>query len=247
MLNNEDLQPLLGSKTNVYGSDGEKIGTLGQVYLDDGTDLPHFATVHTGLFGTQENFVPLSDAEISNGELYVRYTKQIVKNAPNIDPLGHLEPEEEDELYDYYSQAGLGAHEDAQEPATTATATATPDDAGDTRDTRDAEDARDRAPVGLIQETPLTAREQEQDYGGAPGRPRIRKYVVTAVESEGEAGDPRGRHEASSSHRPADDTGNGPVDGPDRHANEDVSEGSRAPTEEGPETRGPRTMKPMDP
>lgn len=238
MLNNEDLQPLLGSKTNVYGSDGEKIGTLGQVYLDDGTDLPHFATVHTGLFGTQENFVPLSDAEISNGELYVRYTKQIVKNAPNIDPLGHLEPEEEDELYDYYSQAGLGAHEDAPETADTATA----DDAGDTRD---------RAPVGLVQGTPLTAREQERDSGGGPGRPRIRKYVVTAVETEGEAageaGDPRGRHEASASHRGADDTGNGPVDGPNRHANEDVSEGSRAPTEEGPETRGSRTMKPMDP
>lgn len=109
MLRHEDLQPLLDTKTTVYGSDGEKIGTFSQIYRDEGTDLPQFATVKTGLFGSSECFVPLNDAEISNGNLYVRFTKHFVSHAPNIEPVGHLSLDDENRLYEYYSQAGLGA------------------------------------------------------------------------------------------------------------------------------------------
>ncbi|MDO5053316.1 MAG: PRC-barrel domain-containing protein, partial [Pseudoclavibacter sp.] len=36
----------------VVGSDGERIGKVGQVYLDDQTQEPNWVTVKTGLFGT---------------------------------------------------------------------------------------------------------------------------------------------------------------------------------------------------
>lgn len=156
MLTNEELNPLLGAKTNVYGSEGEKIGTLGQVYLDDGTGLPHFATVRTGLFGSSENFVPLEEAEISNGQLYVRFTKDFVKDAPNIDPMGHLGPDEEDALYEYYSQAGLGANRDPESPRLPG----------------------GPAPESLDRDAPASNDGQVQGFPGGSARPRMRRYVA---------------------------------------------------------------------
>ena len=40
----------------VYGSDGDKIGSVGQVYLDNDTHQPSWVTVNIGLFGTNESF-----------------------------------------------------------------------------------------------------------------------------------------------------------------------------------------------
>lgn len=118
MLSHEKLQELLEAGAKVFGSDGEKIGTLGHIYLDDGTGLPDFATLHTGFLGTAENFVPLTGAEISEEQLYVKFPKSVVKDAPNIDPDGNLSPEDEDRLYHYYSRAGLGSPAPAADPAT---------------------------------------------------------------------------------------------------------------------------------
>ncbi|OAX67699.1 hypothetical protein A5N15_01605 [Rothia kristinae] len=56
MTNHSSIESLRSA--TVYGSDGEKIGRVGEIYLDDQTDQPTFATVHTGLFGTKETFVP---------------------------------------------------------------------------------------------------------------------------------------------------------------------------------------------
>ena len=42
--------------------DGEKIGTVDEVYTDQDGGQPEWALVHTGLFGTKKNFVPLRGA-----------------------------------------------------------------------------------------------------------------------------------------------------------------------------------------
>lgn len=106
MLKRHELQQMLQDKATVYGSDGEKIGTLGQIYLDDETGIPSFATVHTGLFGAAENFVPLEEAEISGNHLYVKFSRDFVKNAPRLDPGTYLGDAEEERLYDYYAGGG---------------------------------------------------------------------------------------------------------------------------------------------
>jgi sporulation protein YlmC with PRC-barrel domain len=87
----------------VYGSDGDKIGSVGQVYLDDQTNQPTFVTVHTGLFGMKETFIPVSQATSTDEGLQVPFDKAFVKGAPNIDADGALTPEEERRIYDYYS------------------------------------------------------------------------------------------------------------------------------------------------
>ncbi|GAA1123194.1 PRC and DUF2382 domain-containing protein [Citricoccus alkalitolerans] len=87
----------------VVGNDGEKIGTVGQVYLDDRTNQPTFVTVKTGLFGMKETFVPVSEATRNQDGLQVPFDKAFIKDAPNIDADGSLSPEEESRLYEYYS------------------------------------------------------------------------------------------------------------------------------------------------
>lgn len=92
---------------NVTDRDGDKVGGVGQVYLDDATGRPEWVTVKTGLFGTKETFVPLRGESIDGDRLVLPYSKEQIKNAPNLDPEGHLSPEEEQELYRYY-ESGEG-------------------------------------------------------------------------------------------------------------------------------------------
>lgn len=44
-------------------ADGNKIGTIEDIYLDRQTGEPEWAAVKTGLFGTKHSFVPIADAE----------------------------------------------------------------------------------------------------------------------------------------------------------------------------------------
>ena len=46
----------------LVGSDGERIGKIDEIYLDDRTGEPEWALVNTGLFGMRSSFVPLRDA-----------------------------------------------------------------------------------------------------------------------------------------------------------------------------------------
>src|SRR6185312_3078965 len=102
MIAKDKIDRLVGSNANVIDSEGSKIGSLGELYLDDRTDQPSWATVKTGLFGLSESFVPLDDATAEGGDLRVPYTKDQIKDAPRVDPEGHLEPAEEDRLYRHY-------------------------------------------------------------------------------------------------------------------------------------------------
>ena len=101
MIDSNEVQQITGR--TVYDSDNGKIGKAGQVYLDDETGQPEWVTVNTGLFGTNESFVPLREASLSDDGVSVPYTKDKVKDAPNVDPdAGHITPEEEQHLYQHY-------------------------------------------------------------------------------------------------------------------------------------------------
>ena len=111
MITRNDLRNLLGATAR--DPSGDKIGKVGQVYYDDDTDQPKWITVHTGLFGTNESFVPLQGAQIQGGVVTLGYDKQRIKNAPNIAKDGHLSPEEEVQLYRYY---GIGGYDQPGTP-----------------------------------------------------------------------------------------------------------------------------------
>jgi uncharacterized protein (TIGR02271 family) len=117
---------------NVVSASGDKIGSIGQIYLDDQTGEPTFVTANTGLFGLKQSFVPLQGARVEGEDLVVDYDKETVKDAPRIDDDGSLSPEEEDELYAYYGLGGAGTTTDGYDTRTTGTTgeTGTTTDAG---------------------------------------------------------------------------------------------------------------------
>lgn len=57
MINQEQLSDFIGA--TAFDRGGAKICKIGHVYYDDHTDQPTWLTVNTGLFGTNESFVPL--------------------------------------------------------------------------------------------------------------------------------------------------------------------------------------------
>ena len=185
---------------NVVSASGDKIGSVGQVYLDDQTGEPTFVTANTGLFGMSQSFVPLQGARVQDGDLVVDYDKETVKDAPRIDDDGSLSPEEEDQLYSYYSLGGTGTTTDGYDTRTatdanydadsrtdadTRTTTDTGYDAGADEGTsrtdddtyrdadRDKADSDDNAMT--LSEERLNVATQAQETG----RARLRKYVVT--------------------------------------------------------------------
>lgn len=91
------------NNSTVYAQDGEKIGKVSAVYLDAQTSEPTFVAVSTGLFGSNVTFVPLEKATYAGEEITVPYTKEFVKDAPNIAEDGELSNAEEQNLYEYYS------------------------------------------------------------------------------------------------------------------------------------------------
>src|SRR5437868_14147160 len=106
MISRDSVQTLLGG--TAYTSDGDKIGGIGQVYLDNASGEPAWVTVKTGLFGSNESFVPLAEAELTDDGVRVPYDKERVKSAPNIETERELSEQEEDELYAYYGISTMG-------------------------------------------------------------------------------------------------------------------------------------------
>jgi hypothetical protein len=112
MLSENDARQTIGS--TAYSSDGDKIGTVGQLFLDDETGRPEFITVNTGLFGNKETYVPVSDATFDGDRLTVPYSKDKVKGAPNVDTAdGHLDRPDEQRLYEYYGLQYSGSDTDS--------------------------------------------------------------------------------------------------------------------------------------
>ncbi|NUL46445.1 PRC and DUF2382 domain-containing protein [Cellulosimicrobium funkei] len=170
----------------VYGNDGNKIGTVGQVYLDDQTGQPSFVTVSTGLFGTKETFIPIGQATPSADGVQVPFDKGFIKDAPNVDADGSITPEEERRLYEYYSMdyqatatgtdRGAAGTQDAGRDAT----------AGVDRDLdRDLDVAGAGAGAGRDGES-VVARNESLNVGTEvheTGRVRLRKHAHTETET----------------------------------------------------------------
>jgi hypothetical protein len=101
----EQLRNAYQQSGNVY-SGSEKLGRIGQIYLDERTAEPTWITVKNGLLGTSESFIPLYHARLEGNDILVDYDKETIKNAPRIEADDDLTPREELELFRYYSRSG---------------------------------------------------------------------------------------------------------------------------------------------
>lgn len=100
----QDVQTWRGRK--VVGADGDKIGTIEEIWLDRQTGEPEWATVKTGLFGLRSSFVPIRDAhQEGDGSIRVTVDKEQVKHAPHVDAGEALSAEDERRLYEHYGRS----------------------------------------------------------------------------------------------------------------------------------------------
>jgi uncharacterized protein (TIGR02271 family) len=150
-------------------ADGEKIGTIEEIYLDTETNAPEWALVNTGLFGTKSSFVPIRDARTGDDGVSVPFDKGTVKDAPSVDPDGQLSQREEAELYRHYGLEYSESRSDTGLPeGGAATGTAGGDTVG-------------RDVSGPTTDDAMTRSEEELRVGTTEretGRVRLRKYVV---------------------------------------------------------------------
>ena len=191
MLSENDARQTIGS--TAYSSDGDKLGKVGQLFLDDETGRPEFITVNTGLFGTNETYIPVADATFQGDRLTVPYGKDQVKNAPNVDTAdGHLDRPDEQRLYEYYglqysssdSGVGTGRTTDTDTVVGTGTGTGTDTGVGRTSDVRHTEGHDTSGPTT---DDAMTRSEEHLQVGTTSqeaGRVRLRKYVTTEQESK---------------------------------------------------------------
>jgi hypothetical protein len=105
----------------VQGPEGEKIGTVAQVFVDHVNAKPSWVTIHTGLFGRQESFIPLEQATFDGEMLRVGFEKSVIRDAPRVDADGALSPADETALFEYYGMTGTAPSEgpNAAEPDAT--------------------------------------------------------------------------------------------------------------------------------
>lgn len=170
-----DQAPTLMDSGEVVGSDGDSIGKVGQVYVDNETGSLTWVTVKTGWFGSNESFVPLDEATLEGSTLTVPYDKAKVRDAPHHPVDSELTVEEEQDLYTYYGVTHAGGSVDSD---------------------RDADSHYDTSETPVVSETPVAAtaptsdsadghitRSEEQLHVGTrtveAGRARLKKYVVT--------------------------------------------------------------------
>ena len=142
---------------SLMGADGEKLGTIEEIYLDSQSGRPEWALINTGLFGTKHSFVPIQQASGDGDDLRVPFDKDTVKDAPKMEADGRLSEQEEAELYRHYGM-------EYGEPRS---------DRGDETVGRDTS--------GPTTDDAMTRSEEELHVGTTEreaGRARLRKYVV---------------------------------------------------------------------
>jgi uncharacterized protein (TIGR02271 family) len=171
------MGPDVYQRLTAVDQQGNKIGSVGQVYLNDQTGQPDWVTVHTGLFGLRESFAPLAGSRVDGDRLVLPFDKDVVKDAPDIDDTEHLDLDEQEGLYAYYDRyvsglrsgtAGNGGRTDRADA-----------DRGDVRG-----EGHDLS--GRTTDDAMTRSEEQLQVGTEQvqaGRARLRKYVVTEQQS----------------------------------------------------------------
>lgn len=202
MFTTEQMQTMIDNDGVVVDNDGNKVGKIGEVFLDDESGRPEWVTTKAGMFGGAGTFVPLSGAEAGDNEVRVAYDKATIKDAPSMDSEdGHLSPEQESELYRHYRLDRDGSdrgrndggadgntrdhdrnrdHHDGGADGNTSDHDH--HDSGADGNTRDRDRDRDRHDSGADGGETMVRSEERLDVGTErvqTGKARLRKHVVT--------------------------------------------------------------------
>ena len=165
-----DAQQYIG-RTAVDAA-GERVGKIGQVYLDDTSGEPVWVTVSTGLFGARQSFAPLQGATLAGDDVQLPVTKAQIKDAPNVEDDAHISESEQDALYQYYS--GLSASSGQRYGYASGGQSEYVSEGG--------QDYAATGDTGVARDDAMTRSEERLRVGKETvetGRVRLRKYIVT--------------------------------------------------------------------
>jgi len=90
------------ANATAYDVDGDKVGGVKDVYVNDTTGQPDFVSVNHGLFGGGDSIVPLRGHTLRDGELHLAFPKERIEDAPDLDENGHLTTEDQEAFYRHY-------------------------------------------------------------------------------------------------------------------------------------------------
>ncbi len=184
-----EIQQVLAWRGNdVVDRDGDKIGKIEEIYLDEQTDQPEWLAVKTGLFGGKLTFIPLAEAKAEGDGVRVPYENSLVKDAPNAEADGALSQDEEQALYRHYGlDYGESRSDSGLAEGRVGTTGRDVDVDHDHDHDHDHDRDRDRGTVGRDTSGPetdgaMTRSEEELRVGKTEretGRARLRKYIET--------------------------------------------------------------------
>lgn len=133
----KNVQDLLSA--TAYDNNGDKLGDVNEVFVDDDSGQPTFVDVNHGLFGMGNSLVPLRGHSIDGINLTLAFPKDRIKDAPDFDTDKPLTPDQQTEIYEHYGISGashVDGYTGGERPETTTdtadTDTHTDGDATDT-------------------------------------------------------------------------------------------------------------------
>lgn len=184
------------ANATAYDVDGDKVGGVKDVYVNDTTGQPDFVSVNHGLFGGGDSIVPLRGHTLKDGELRLAFPKERIEDAPDLDENGHLTTEDQEAFYRHYGLEGtqdVTTYETdntrfADAGAAGAAGTGAAAGAGYAAGEREVEtDRRDVAAGDRVDENGEIIRSEEQLNVSKDrvesGQVRLRKYVVNETEN----------------------------------------------------------------
>lgn len=148
----------------VYSSEGEKIGTVEEVFYDEQTNTPEWIGIGTGFLGTKRVLVPIEGATSGEDGLTVPFAKDQVKDSPDVDG-DEIGQDTEAELYAHYGLAYSERRSDSGLP-----------EGGRRRSMDQGLSRADEDSTGVVRsEEELQVGKQQTEAG----RMRLRKWVET--------------------------------------------------------------------
>lgn len=102
----ESTNELIGRRGSpVISSDGERVGVIEEIFEEVSSGTPEWIGLGSGMFYSRRLMVPLRDVVVNDDGMHlVRYTKETIEDAPDVDILDDefLDPAGERALASFY-------------------------------------------------------------------------------------------------------------------------------------------------
>lgn len=104
IMTNKNIRDLFNA--TAFDNSGEKLGGVKEIFVDDNSGQPTFVEVGHGLFGMASSVVPLRGHALRGEELHLAFSKDRIKDAPDLDVNNALTPADQNRVYEHFGLTG---------------------------------------------------------------------------------------------------------------------------------------------